>query len=144
VDPRGVVRRPRDPDLPPLDQQRRGEGRRLHEGPEELRELRDPRPYGEHHLRMVELSEGRAHGLRRLARRHRALEAPPRQSRTSADQAREEMRTAPVLALLILAGCDGGASETPEKPMDPDAAPILITHRDQVEGAVGKLVTIQG
>lgn len=57
------------------------------------------------------------------------------------------MRAALVLALL-LAGCgaDSGPAErsaAPEPP-SPNATPILITKADQVEGAVGKLVTLQG
>ena len=57
------------------------------------------------------------------------------------------MRAALVLALL-LAGCGADAASAekspPAEPPPPNTTPILITRADQVEGAVGKLVTLQG
>ncbi len=58
------------------------------------------------------------------------------------------MRPALIAASLLLTAC-GGASDPSEKPRVPEApppntTPILITSRDQVDAAVGKLVTVQG
>jgi hypothetical protein len=54
------------------------------------------------------------------------------------------MRTATILAFTLLAACGDRLqpSEAPVKTLN--QTPILITKSEQIEGAIGKLVTIQG